>query len=72
MRAIIDIAALRQIFRLVKYHAPQSKIMTVIEDNGFGYGWLRVANALWSLSLPADEIAEREGPIAYALVRYKG
>ncbi len=46
VRAIIDIATLRQNLRLAKHHAPKSRVMAVIKANGYGHGLLRVANAL--------------------------
>tara|TARA_R110002096_G_scaffold92144_2_gene208277 strand:+ start:6801 stop:7895 length:1095 start_codon:yes stop_codon:yes gene_type:complete len=44
--AIIDLAALKHNFSVVKQATPYAKIMAVIKANGYGHGMLAVASAL--------------------------
>ena len=45
-QALINLAALRHNFELVKQYAPNQKIMPVIKANAYGHGMVQVAQAL--------------------------
>ena len=46
IRAMIDTAALRHNFSLVRRFAPMTRVLAVIKADGYGHGLLRVAEAL--------------------------
>ncbi|WP_080927875.1 alanine racemase [Vibrio nigripulchritudo] len=43
--ACIDLSALKHNLRMVKEHAPQSKVMSVVKANAYGHGLLEIAQA---------------------------
>lgn len=63
LRARFDLAALRHNHAIVRQHAPQVRVWSVVKANGYGHGLLRVATALRDVT---DGLAliELEGAIA--------
>jgi alanine racemase len=63
LRARFDLAALRHNHALVRHHAPQARVWSVVKANGYGHGLLRIANALREVT-DGFALIEIEGAIA--------
>lgn len=77
VRAVIDLAALRHNFSVVKKFAPTSRAMAVVKANGYGHGMREAAKALvsadaFAVSCLDEALTLREEGLLHPIVMLEG
>ena len=75
--AIIDLAALRHNFKVVRNTAPDSKILAVVKANAYGHGIVQAANALsdadaFGVARLKEALALRDAGVRQSIVLLEG
>src|SRR5215831_8455187 len=76
-RAIIDLGALKHNLRVVRQHAPQSKVMAVVKANAYGHGIVPTAKALsdanaFGVARLSEALALRSAGLKHPIVLLEG